>query len=236
MRGIIDQIIVSRSKYNKEQELSLHRLVFIGLLTCTLLLASKVFAQTNDSESNPITIAFLGDSLTAGYRIGQEAAYPNLVGEKLKARGYDVEIINAGVSGDTTAGGLRRVDWLLRRRVDLLVIALGANDMLRGQSPKAARSNLQGIIDKAKAKYPNIKILLAGMKALPSMGRDYVDSFEPMFKELAVSNEVEFIPFLLKDVAGKKDLNLPDRIHPNAMGHKVIAKNVLPFILKLIGN
>jgi acyl-CoA thioesterase-1 len=172
-------------------------------------------------------IVFLGDSLTAGFGLDVEQAYPALVGVELEGQGKAVEIVNAGISGDTSAGGLRRLNWILKRPVDTLIIALGANDALRGQPVATTRENLRGMILGAREKYPEIRILLAGMLAPPNMGTDYTDAFARIYPELAEELEVELIPFLLEGVAGQPELNLADGIHPNARGQKKIAQLIL---------
>lgn len=172
-------------------------------------------------------IVFLGDSLTAGYGLEAGQAYPALVEKALRERGRDVTVVNAGVSGDTTAGGLRRIDWLLRQEMDTLVIALGANDALRGQPVEATRKNLERIIEKARERYPDLRIILAGMLAPPNMGAAYRKAFDRIYPKLAKAESVELIPFLLEDVAGEPGLNLPDGIHPNVRGHRKLAETVL---------
>lgn len=172
-------------------------------------------------------IVFLGDSLTAGYGLDPQQAYPQLVENLLEEAGHDVEVVNAGVSGDTTAGGLRRIDWLLRQEMDILVIALGANDALRGQPVEATRENLEKMIDRARQAYPDLRILLAGMLAPPNMGVPYREAFREIYPQIAKARGVELMPFLLDGVAGQPSLNLPDGIHPNAKGHRVIARAVV---------
>lgn len=172
-------------------------------------------------------IVFLGDSLTAGYRLEPEEAYPQVVEKILEARGRDVEVVNAGISGDTTAGGLRRIDWLLRQEMDILFIALGANDALRGQAVEGTRANLRGMIRKAREAKPGLRIILAGMLAPPNMGKPYQEAFAAVFKDLAEEESVELMPFLLQGVAGQPDLNLADGIHPNPEGQRIIAREVI---------
>jgi acyl-CoA thioesterase-1 len=171
-------------------------------------------------------IVFLGDSLTAGYGLDPELAYPQLVETLLREKGEDVTAVNAGVSGDTTAGGLRRLNWILRQPVDTLFIALGANDALRGQSVEAARDNLRDIIRTARKAHPQARIILAGMLAPPNMGEAYQKAFAQIYPDLAKSENVELMPFLLEGVAGEPNLNLGDGIHPNAAGHRRIARQV----------
>lgn len=175
-------------------------------------------------------IVFLGDSLTAGYRMDPELAYPQLVEKALKDGGMDVSVVNAGVSGDTSAGGLRRINWILQQDIDVLFIALGVNDALRGQPPESVRRNLQGIINKAREMHPDIRIVLAGMLAPPNMGQGYRDAFDRIYPELAEAESVELMPFLLEDVAGNPELNLADGIHPNSEGQKIIAQNVFEIL------
>ena len=171
-------------------------------------------------------ILFFGDSLTAGYGIAPDHAFPSLIQEKIRANGWDFEVISAGVSGETTAGGLRRVDWVLQRPVDVFVLELGANDGLRGQSIENARGNLQAIIDRVKNKYPQVRIVLAGMRIPPNLSREYTARFRSIFPELARENNAVLIPFLLDGVGGIPRLNQPDGLHPTPQGHKIVAENV----------
>lgn len=179
----------------------------------------------SDNSVSPV-ILFLGDSLTAGYGIEKEQAYPALIEKKIKNEKLHASVINGGVSGNTTAGGLRRLSWYFRQRIDYLVIALGGNDGLRGLDPGESKKNLNEIIVKARLKYPNIKIILAGMLVPPNMGADYSQKFRKIFPELAEEYNATLIPFLLKDVGGVKELNLPDGIHPNPKGQKIVCNNV----------
>jgi acyl-CoA thioesterase-1 len=172
------------------------------------------------------TIAFLGDSLTAGYGVGKERAYPALIAQKIHDAHLPYEVINAGVSGDTSADGLRRLDWLLQQKIDLLVIALGANDGLRGLSTNVLETNLQAIIDKVKAKNPETGIVIAGMRMPPNLGADYDGKFQRVFAAIAQKNNLPLIPFLLADVGGQAQLNQGDSIHPTAAGQKIIAETV----------
>jgi acyl-CoA thioesterase I len=169
------------------------------------------------------TVVFLGDSLTAGLGVQPTEAFPALVGEKIRAAGLPYQVENAGLSGDTSAGGLRRIDWLLQRRIDLLVLELGANDGLRGLDLKSMKANLQAIIDKTKAKNPQVKIVLAGMQVPPNLGAEYTAGFERVFNELARENNATLIPFLLEGVGGHRELNQQDLIHPSPAGHRIIA-------------
>jgi acyl-CoA thioesterase-1 len=180
------------------------------------------------------TILFLGDSLTAGLGVKQEQAYPALIQEKIRAKNLPFEVINAGISGDTTAGGLARLDWVLQKKIDLLVLALGANDGLRGLPIAQTKANLQAIIDRVKAKDPDVKIVIAGMQIPPNMGGDYGVAFQDLFAALARENHAALVPFLLEGVGGHDDLNQGDHIHPTAAGHKIVAENVWRVLAPLL--
>jgi acyl-CoA thioesterase-1 len=172
------------------------------------------------------TIVFLGDSLTAGLGVQNSEAFPALVAEKIRAGNLPFDVENAGLSGDTSAGGLRRIDWLLQRPIDILVVELGANDGLRGLDLKSMKANLQAIIEKTKAKNPAAKIVLAGMQVPPNLGPEYATGFQRTFEELARENNATLIPFLLEGVGGHRELNQADQIHPNPAGHRIIGELV----------
>jgi len=155
-----------------------------------------------------------------------DQAYPALIQQRLQREGFGFRVVNAGVSGDTSAGGLRRIDWILRQPVEVLVIELGANDMLRGQDLDALNQNLQAIIERARGKDPDMAIVIAGMQAAPNMGPDYARAFERSFSDLASRNAAAYIPFLLDGVAADPNLNQADGMHPNAAGHRVVAETV----------
>lgn len=169
-------------------------------------------------------IVFLGDSLTAGLGLAADLSFPSLIGRKLKDEGLDYEVINAGVSGDTSAGGLRRVDWSLEGDVKVLVLALGANDGLRGLPTDAMKQNLAAVLERARAR--GIPVILAGMEAPPNNGADYTRDFRKVYADLAGEYDVRFIPFLLHGVAGDAALNQGDGIHPNARGAEMVAELV----------
>jgi acyl-CoA thioesterase-1 len=177
-------------------------------------------------------ILFFGDSLTAGYGLASSAteSFPALIGEKLRAEGLQYQITNAGLSGDTTAGGLSRLDYWLGKPVDVFVLELGINDILRGVAPLTTAKNLQTIIDKVKAKYPQAKLVLLGMEIPVFLGGGIAEVFNGIYRELAQHNRMAFVPFLLAGVAGKAHLNLWDRLHPSAEGYKVVAETVWPAI------
>ena len=166
-------------------------------------------------------IVFLGDSLTAGLGLPSDQSYPSLIGKKLKAEGYDYDVVNAGVSGDTSAGGSRRLDWSLAGDVRALVLALGANDGLRGLPTDELKKNLAVVLDRAKAQ--NIPVVLAGMEAPPNNGPEYARAFRQVYTDLAKEYDVRYVPFLLLGVAGNATLNQGDGIHPNARGAEIVA-------------
>lgn len=195
------------------------------LLCFTVLAASGAVDAGVDTEA-PVRILFFGDSLTAGYGIDPSKAYPARVQEKIDEAGLSAVVQVGAVSGDTSAGGLRRIDWMLRQPVDVFVLALGANDGLRGSEPSETAQNLQSILDRVHAKYPGARLVVAGMRLPPSLGASYVAEFEAIYPELAEANGAALIPYLLDGVGGVVALNLPDRIHPNAAGHERVAENV----------
>jgi acyl-CoA thioesterase-1 len=181
--------------------------------------------QTGATQ-NRQTVVILGDSLAAGYGLDLSEAFPALLQRKIDAAGLKFSVVNAGLSGDTSAGGLRRIDWLLKRRADVLVLELGGNDGLRGIPVAATKTNLQAIIDRTKQKFPQAQVVIAGMQMPPNMGEEYNSAFRRMFPDLATANRAALIPFLLEGVGGKPELNLPDQIHPTAEGHRIVAENV----------
>ncbi|RIV27012.1 arylesterase [Fibrisoma montanum] len=172
------------------------------------------------------TIIFYGNSLTAGYGVEPSQAFPALVEQKIDSAGLDYDVVNAGLSGETTAGGLSRISWVLRQPVDVFVLELGGNDGLRGLPLASTRKNLQAIMDTVRRKSPEATIVLAGMQIPPNMGTDYTREFRDLFKELATKNDAILIPFLLEGVGGIPKLNLPDGIHPTPTGHKIVANTV----------
>lgn len=174
----------------------------------------------------PGVILFLGDSITAGYGLDLDQAFPALIQEKIDAQRWNYRVINAGQSGDTSAGGLNRIDWLLKNRIDVLVLELGANDGLRGLPAETTSKNLQAIIDRTRGKYPEAKIIVAGMKVPPNMGGEYGRKFEAVFTDTAKKNRAALIPFILEGVGGSRELNLGDGVHPTAKGHEIVAANV----------
>jgi acyl-CoA thioesterase-1 len=191
-----------------------------------ILIATLAIFCLTGAAVPPKNILFLGDSITAGYGLESSQAYPALIQAKINAKGWNFKAINAGQSGDTTAGGLNRLNWLLKSRIDVLLLELGGNDGLRGLPVETSKKNLQAIVDSTKKKYPEAKIILAGMKVPPNMGADYAKQFNSIFPELANKNQAALIPFILEGVGGVRELNLADGIHPTAKGHERVAANV----------
>lgn len=182
-------------------------------------------ASTADREG--IRVLVLGNSIAAGYGVDEDEAFPARLQQKVDSLGWNIEVVNGGVSGETTAGGLRRLDWLLRQPTDVLVVELGGNDGLRGTALSATRDNLQAIIDTATEQYPDIEILLAGMQLPPNLGPDYTEGFRALYPELAEANDnVSLIPFVLEGVGGVDRLMQSDGIHPTAEGQRIVAQNV----------
>jgi acyl-CoA thioesterase-1 len=172
-----------------------------------------------DSKERPVVLAF-GDSLTAGFGVNEEESYPSRLQVKITSAGFPHKVVNAGVSGDTTAGGVRRIRWLMKHEPEIVILALGANDGLRGLSADEMRRNLETIIKICREH--NARILLAGMKALPNYGADYTQEFEAVFPELAKKHDLNFLPFLLEGVAGEREYTQPDGLHPVAEGYSIV--------------
>ena len=209
---------------------------FRPLLSLCLLVLGCVSPQFLRAASEPRTLVFFGDSLTAGYGLDNPGAdaYPALIQQKITTAGLPWRVVNAGLSGETTSGGARRVDWILRQSVDVFVLALGANDGLRGIDLGISRTNLTRIIDRVREKNPNAKIVLAGMMMPPTLGADYTREFAAIYPALAEKQGATLIPFLLDHVAGIASLNQTDQIHPNPSGHAVIAETVWSAIKPLL--
>jgi acyl-CoA thioesterase-1 len=191
----------------------------------SILLAFFAFLLPDAARSSQ-NILVLGDSIAAGLGVDPAQSYPALLQSKIDAAGLPFKVINAGVSGDTSADGIARIRWLLRRPFGVLILELGGNDGLRGLPPAATETNLQTIINLARAKDPSVKIIIAGMRMPSSMGGPYVDSFAQIFPDLARRNHAALVPFLLDGVGGVPELNQPDGIHPTPQGHAIVAENV----------
>ncbi|MGV3533131.1 MAG: arylesterase [Chthoniobacteraceae bacterium] len=213
---------------------SFGRLTFLTL-TCavgvlwgaTALVANAIPAKKTDAKGR---IVILGDSLTAGYGLEPQQAYPALLQKRIDDAGLPYEVVNAGISGDTTAGGLRRIDWAMRGGADVLVVALGGNDGLRGVAPKQTEENIRGIVKRAREKNPAIAVVIAGMQMPANLGPQFVEAFSKLFPSLAKELNAALVPFLLEGVGGVAALNQPDRIHPTAEGQRKLADNVWPIL------
>lgn len=220
-------------------QLSWSVILFLFLISCG---ESNTQREENGVEENTVTetaetdeqtdtddtgvILFFGNSLTAGYGLDQDEGFPARIQDKLDSLNLDYQVVNAGLSGETTAGGRNRIDWVMNQDVDIFVLELGANDGLRGVPVEETRRNLQAIIDKVRETNPDTEIILAGMQIPPNLGREYAENFRQIFPELAEENDIHLIPFLLEGVAGNPELNLGDGIHPTAEGYEIVAENV----------
>ena len=205
----------------------------IALVARALFFAALALSLVGVGEARAErVIVALGDSLTAGLGVAADEAYPALLEARLAREGYAYRVVNAGVSGDTTAGGLRRVDWVLRAKPEIAIVALGANDGLRAQSPQAMRENLTAIVKRLQA--AGARVLLVGMRLPPNYGADYTTEFQAVFPEVARSTGAAFMPFLLDGVAADTRLNQPDGIHPTAAGYQVIADRMWPYLRPLL--
>ncbi len=198
-----------------------------------LLTAVAFVGVTQAQDTKPVTILALGDSLTAGFGLASEHAFPARLEAALKAKGVAAKVINAGLSGDTSAGGLARLDWALLVKPEFAIVELGANDALRGVPPDETRANLDAILTKLKAR--GVGVLLAGMLAPPNMGPDYGRAFNAIYPDLAAKHDVALYPFFLDGVAALRDLNLADGIHPNGKGVGIIVERILPHVVRLLG-
>ena len=220
---------------------SLYALLFVIVAACSSQQDTQSAQQTSTADTTQLTssdtatqneeakptILFFGNSLTAGYGLDPDQAFPALIQEKLDSLGYDYQVINAGLSGETTASGNTRLDWVLERQpVDIFILELGGNDGLRGINPEETQRNLEAMIEKIRAVDPEIEIILAGMEAPPNMGPDFTSQFRQVFKDVAQKKNVSLIPFLLEGVAGEAELNLPDGIHPTPKGHQIVSETV----------
>jgi len=196
-----------------------------------LLLATLA---TSAASAATKTLLFYGDSITAGYGLDPGDAYPAIIQQKIDDAGLAWKVVNAGLSGETTAGGLRRLDWILRQPVDIFVIELGGNDGLRGLEPDVTRANLEKMIERIRAKNPRVVVVLAGMQIPTNMGPAYAQAFAKIYPELAAAQHTVLIPFLLDRVGGIPELNQPDGIHPTAAGHRIVAETVWKTIQPLL--
>jgi acyl-CoA thioesterase-1 len=199
------------------------------IFACAAVLAAVIAPlPAAQSQGQPIRLVALGDSLSAGYNLPQEAAFPVALERALKAKGYRVEVANAGVSGDTSSGGLDRLDWSVPDGTDGVILELGANDMLRGLDPAGTRKNVEAIVERLKSR--NIPVMLAGMYASRNLGTEYVQKFDSIYPDIAKKHDLVLYPFFLDGVAGDRSLNLPDGMHPTAKGVEIIVERILPSV------
>ena len=194
----------------------------------------EVSKNVTDNVSQVKNILFFGNSLTAGYGLDPTESFPSLIQAKIDSMHLPYKTINAGVSGETSAGGNGRINWILKQPFDVFVLELGANDGLRGVPVAETKKNLQAIIDKVKAKYPQAKLVLAGMEVPPNMGQEYSAAFHNLFPDLAAKNNMELIPFLLEGVGGVRELNQQDGIHPTAEGEKIVTENIWKILKEIL--
>jgi acyl-CoA thioesterase-1 len=224
--------------------ISSRNIIFIVVVFATFSCSTSLEQQATKPETavkeagakvdqKPI-ILFFGNSITAGYQLDLEEAFPALIQDRLDSLGFNYNVINAGLSGETTAAGVDRIDWVLRSIPEIFFLELGANDGLRGLPLSETKSNLKKIIDKVRKANPDVKIILAGMQVPPNLGKEYTMEFRTIFPLLASSENVELIPFLLDGVAGNPELNLADGIHPTAEGHKLLTETVWGFVQPLL--
>jgi acyl-CoA thioesterase-1 len=205
--------------------------ILCAAVFCGEISAAHAGAHTG-AYAGPVRIVAFGDSLTAGYGLPREDAFPAKLAKALKAKGYDVRIANAGVSGDTTAAGLARLDWSVPKDAEAVILELGANDAFRGIAPAIARKNLDEIITRLRARH--VEVLLAGMYAPRNLGREYVAAFDRMYRDLAGKHGLILVPFFLDGVAGRRGLNQPDGLHPTSEGVDIIVERILPSVEALI--
>ncbi|MEP0004526.1 MAG: arylesterase [Balneola sp.] len=198
------------------------------IILFSLLMSMNIYSQEKKS------ILFFGDSISAGYGIQPQQAFPAVIQDKIDSLGLNYEVINGGLSGETSAGGLRRINWVLQRDIDIMILELGGNDGLRGIDLSSTKDNLQQIIDRAKAKNPEIEIIIAGMQVPPNLGTDYTKEFQDLYPELAEKNNLTLIPLILDKVGGRDEFMQPDQIHPNVLGHKVVAETVWDYLYKIL--
>lgn len=211
-------------------------ILYLFVTMAALALPSAIHAQSSapaPAAGEPVEIVVLGDSLSAGYMLPASEAFPVQLERALKDKGYNISVINAGVSGDTSSGGLSRLDWSVPPTADAVILELGANDALRGIEPSATRANINAIVEKLTAR--GVKVLVAGMMAPRNLGDDYAKGFDPIFPEVAAAHGALLYPFFLEGVAMNPKLNLADGMHPTGEGVSVIVQGVLPLVEELIG-
>lgn len=218
-------------------------LAFFFFSSCNSTPEETTANNTNQEMNSKITppkkderkrIIFFGNSLTAAYGLDPSEGFVSLIQEKINTENLNYKVVNAGLSGETTAGGKERIDWILKQPLDIFILELGGNDGLRGIDPKESDANLKAIIEKVRAAYPSAKIVLAGMEAPPNMGEDFTSAFRQMYPRLAETYKLALIPFLLEGVGGDPDLNLADGIHPNKEGHQIVSETIWEVLKPLL--
>jgi len=212
-------ILIRSATANPRTAIGTFHWLFLGLLASFIWSVHAVAVEQKN-------MVFFGDSITAGYGLDPDEAYPSLVQKKIDAAGLPWRVVNAGLSGDTTAGGLRRLDWILRQKVSLIVIELGANDGLRGIAPDVTQANLKKIIERIRSRVPEAIIVLAGMQVPTNLGPEHSKNFAAIYPAVAKESGITLIPFLLEGVGGHPELNQADGIHPTTKGHAILAENV----------
>jgi acyl-CoA thioesterase-1 len=201
---------------------------FFTLLFIILGVHLTVYGQSKSKDAH--NILFFGDSITAGLGVGENNAYPALIQQKIDSLGWNFNVINGGLSGETSTDGLHRISWMLQREISVFVLELGGNDGLRGINLALTKKNLQGIIDTVRTKYPKAEIIIAGMQVPPNLGEKYTTQFKELYPSLAKKNNAVLIPFILKYVGGIPELNQSDGIHPTKEGHKIVAQTVWNYV------
>lgn len=204
------------------------------IVTAIVLIA--LFPMMIYGQESTKRILFFGDSITAGYGVGEDYAFPKRVQQKIDSLGWNFKAVNGGLSGETSAGGLSRIDWMLRQPISVFVLELGGNDGLRGIDLDATRQNLQLIIDKVESKYPNVSIVITGMQVPPNLGPEYTRKFKDIYPQLAKANNAELIPYFLDELGGDSDLMQSDGIHPTEAGHKVLAEKTWEVLKPILIN
>lgn len=228
-------------RFNLHRSFFLSAVLFLGaaVVSCSEKKAETtqtevISESTAETKSDQKIILFFGNSLTAAYGIDPEDGFAGLTQQRIDSLGLDYKVINGGLSGETTAGGLSRLDWFLEEKPEVFILELGGNDGLRGIKLTETKNNLLKIIDKVRSKFPETKIILAGMQIPPNMGQEYASEFTAMYPAVAEEKNVTLIPFLLENVGGIPELNLPDGIHPTEEGHQIVFETIWPYIKREI--
>lgn len=220
-----------RYSFSKVLKYLRFQLMTLRILTFLLLFIGTSMATSAQEKK---TILVFGDSITAGYGLEKDQAFPAILQQKIDSVGLNYEVINGGLSGETSAGGARRINWVLQRKVDIMILELGGNDGLRGIDLSSTKQNLQAIIDQALAKYPDMEIIIAGMQVPPNLGIEYTQEFMSLYPDLAEENGLPLIPMILNKVGGFDEYMLADQIHPNEKGHHIVADTIWETLYPII--